>query len=233
MKLQNAPHAEIGQGFAHPFQLTPQEWAILLQSIRVQRLERPLLMPVIKGNAEAAFTDEDVRYLSEKLSRACADATSQEWVAFALMRAREPGLDEITSGAWYAQGDEVHLRLPNYRFAVTLPAIRKMVWDHPTQQLGSAVYEVVPSEHQRLDLQGEARGNPFTNDPVDLAIAYRELIVTPPRSSGTARPTDSRSSPPSSPSIEERLSTLNQLRQKGLITEDEYRTKRQQILDKL
>ena len=128
MKLQNAPHAEIGQGFAHPFQLTPQEWAILLQSIRVQRLERPLLMPVIKGNAEAAFTDEDVRYLSEKLSRACADATSQEWVAFALMRAREPGLDEITSGAWYAQGDEVHLRLPNYRFAVTLPAIRKMVW---------------------------------------------------------------------------------------------------------
>ena len=232
VRLQDAPRLGIGEGFSHPFQLTSQEWAILLRSIQVQPLERPLLAPAIKGAVQEAFTEEDVTYLSETLSRACADASAQEWVVFVLTRARQPGLDEMTSGAWYAQGDQIHLRLSNYRIAVALPSIRKVVWQQPTRQHATAVYDVVPGEHQRLRIDREGR-NPFTNDPIDLAMDYRQIIVLPQASSNRVNSTESLPVPSLSTSIEDRLKTLNQLREKGLITEDEYRTKRQQILEEL
>lgn len=234
VRLQDAPHeATNTHAFSHPFTLSVSDWAVVLRSIQVQTIERPLLGPVIKGVVQPAFSDEEVQYLSETLNRACADAAPEEWVVFALMRARQPGLDEVTTGAWYARGADIHLRLSNYRIAVSLPGVRKIMWQQPTRQQPGAAYDVVSSKFQRLTADREVRTNPFANHPVDVAIDFRPLLARPPTSLPSNKATENLSTPSVPPSVEERLNKLKQLRDQRLITEQEYRTKKGQILDTL
>lgn len=235
VRIQPAPLAELSldrRGLAHPFRLNEKEWELLLSSLHVQSLHRPLLSTLVKGAVEAVFTDEEVRYLGGTLSRVCADAAPGQWVVFALRRTSQAGLTEITSGAWYVADMRVHLRLANYRVTVTLPGLQKLMWENPTRPQGDVFYELVPGKHHVL--LSQAHTSPFGSTPPDLAIDYLALT----KKAGTvpeALSSEQESPNPSSsrPSLEERLNTLKRLREQGLITDEDYRAKKQQILDTL
>ena len=219
--------------FDHPFRLEPKEWETLLRSIDVQSLRTPLLSPAIRGPAEQAFTEEDVHYLSETLRRTFIDAAPEEWVVFGLTRIGQDGLAELTSGAWYVEHQRVHLRLVNYRMAATMPGAMKLLRSNPVRPQPGGAYELVVNEHQTLLNDSATPGaSLFERAPADLSIDFVPLLSTSLPSSVTSKPATVRD-PPTSPlgSVEERLRRLKRFHDDGLISDTDYRAKKQQILD--
>jgi hypothetical protein len=221
--------------FSHPFTLSPEEWKIILSSLRVQRQGEPVvLFSLPKGLISDALTQDEVDYLSRTLSHAFAQAQPTEWVVFGLSRPGAPDVSEVTSGGWFMEGSDLHLLLANYRYAVTAPNIRELVWENP---LSSQVnlYELVPGDHQTV-IQHKEVG--VLSAPVnEISIAYQPLLLAEPLSKAALPDGSSASRLPQAqtnqPSMEERLKVLKRLHDQGLITEEEYRNKRSQLLERL
>lgn len=215
-------------GGAPPVRLESHEWERLLRSVMVRSVRQPMLGSSYRGSAEPAFSDEDVRYLGASLSRAFQDATGQEQIVFALARPSESGATQVTSGAWFVKAGRIHLRLANCRVAVTLPSIRRQIWKDPLFAQAGTFYELVPGDHQALVTTPSDGGSLFRPDPAELVIddagRREEAVPTAPEGTSTL---------PSASSLEERLGVLKRLREQGLITEEDYRLKKQQLLDRL
>lgn len=215
--------------FQHPFDLTQAEWEATVRSVMVRSVHSPLLGPSYQGTTEPVFSEEDVRYLGASLRHAFQQATAQQQVTFALARVSEAGLEQLTSGAWFVEAGRIHLRLANCRVTVTMPSIRKQIWIDPLFAQAGTLYVLVPGERQALVTPARDSGSPFRPAPAELEINYRGMTgqVQEPASSGTTSP----SAP--TRSLEEQLGLLKRLHEQGLITEEEYRIKKQQLLDRL
>ena len=213
----------------HPLVLQQQEWEALLRMVKVRSIHRPLLGATYQGDMEPLFSEEEVRYLGDSLQRAFQQATPQEHVVFALARPSQTGLEQITSGAWFVEDGLIHLRVANCRIAVTMPSIRKQIWKDPLFAQAGAFYEFVPGGGQAIARATVDGGNPFRSDPDELVIEYKiasSANPAPVSSEPSAQPVPPRS-------LEEQLSLLKRLLEQGLITEEDYRTKKQQLLDRL
>ncbi len=89
-------------------------------------------------------------------------------------------------------------------------------------------YEVMPGDRQTLVNASRHGDNPFRPAPAELAIEYTDM-------SATAAPVSSvrASQPETARSLQEQLALLKQLHEQGLITDEDYRTKKQQLQDRL
>ena len=215
--------------YAHPLRLESRQWEAILRSVMVRSIHQPLLGSSYRGAAEPAFSAEEARYLGESLQRAFQQATAQEQVVFALARPSNAGLDQVTSGEWFAEDGRIHLRLANCRIAVTMPSIRKQIWRDPLFAQAGTFYELVPGEGQTIARSARDGGNPFRADPDELVIEYRGAMGATPApvsSEPSVQPVPSRL-------LEAQLSLLKRLREQGLITEEDYHKKKQQLLDRL
>jgi len=217
--------------FDHPFTLDRKDWETVLRSVQVQNVRRPLLGSSYRGPAAQAFTDEEVRYLGEALQQAFQQATAQDLVVFALATTSEEGLLQLTSGAWLHDQAGIHLQLANYRVTVTMPSIRRQIWTDPLFAQAGVFYEPVPGAHQRLVKVPPQSGNPFRPTPAEIAIDYAALAG--PTTAPAAGPSTAPVPPLVFPSLAERLEQLKHLYERGLITQEDYRMKKQQLLDRL
>lgn len=225
---------------AHPFSLGPEDWRPILQSLRVQSLKEGIpLLPASKGLAIPAFTEEDLAYLSETLAKAFAKAGPDDWVVFALVRRPSdigPDISEVTTGAWYVEGRHLHLVLANYRFPVTMPAVREQLWDQPLYAY-PPFYAVAPQEFHTLQRRSALRQF-IAADLPEVLIDYQPLLLAralprrprPPEPDAAPVPAPSTSAPPMS--VEASLEALKRWRDKGLITEEEYQAKKRQVLER-
>ncbi len=238
VRLQGPPPG-VGQdhlsNFSHPVTLRIEDWKIILSSLRIRREGEPvILFSLPKGAISDVFTRDEIEYLSRTLRQAFALAQPTEWVVFGLSRPREPEVSEITTGGWFMDGSYLHLFLANYRFAVTTPGIRELVWDNPLFRQVN-VYELVPGDHQTMIQVQE--GGVLRASANELSIAYQPLLLTEPVFQSA--PPDGSSLPPfrqgqsEKRSIEERLKALKHLRDQDLITEEEYRSTRSRLLEQL
>ena len=91
-------------------------------------------------------------------------------------------------------------------------------------------YQFVPGDHQKdVSFPEEL----LRSTPKELSMAYPQLLVGEP----VAQPPPQKSIPPavpagpSRPSIKEQLQVLKELRDQGLITEQDYQAKKKQLLD--
>ena len=228
VRLAHISGSDQGGRFRHPLNLTPAEWEATVRSVMVRSVHSPLLGPSYQGSTEPLFLEEEVRYLGASLQQAFQQVTAQEQVVFATARTTEEGPAQLTSGAWFVEAGRIHLRLANCRVAVTMPSIRRQIWKDPLFAQAGAFYEPVPGDHQELMAASRESRHPFRPDPFELAIAYGAMSgpLSPP--APVKRPGESLDSR----SLEERLALLKRLREQGLITE-EYRGKKQQLLDRL
>jgi hypothetical protein len=137
----------VSQRFTHPFTLSLEDWTSILAELHVQRQAEGLLDPVPEGPVMAAFTEEEVRYLSVTLSKAFAQAQPHEWVVFGLSRATPRGLTELTTGGGYVAGPSLHVALVNYRKIVTMPRTRQLLWKRPLRPDDAAP----AADRQRID----------------------------------------------------------------------------------
>ena len=221
---------------AHPIVLPEANWARILGDIYVRPRKRWVTLTETNSVPVFAFNEGDQRYLARHLAEAFSRVKSSEWVVFYLAHTQASEVTEITSGAFFIQNGYLHLLIANYRYAVTVPLLQQQIRDRPLRPSGESFFEFVPRDKQSVATE-------HTWDlPKPLMAEFRELMVEmdgilspvpDPRQAGEpSKSTTSDSGEPVTP-FEERLRTLDRLRTQGLITEEEYKLKRQKLLEKL
>ena len=224
-------HAESTQAFSHPFHWSTEQWKPILRSIHVQkRGQGVFFFPGPNGPALPAFTPAEVDYLSETLTRAFAQAEPSEVVVFGLTSPKTQEITEITTGAWFVKDTQLHLILGNYREAFTMSNIRELLWQDPLHMIAGALYEFVPGPYQSLTREDNGLGTFLIPEAPQLALTYQQLSLgAPPVDGGHEKGLPPSAYPDSS--LEGKLQRLKQIRDDGLITDDEYAAKKKALLD--
>ncbi len=217
-------HSAASRQFTHPFVLSPEEWTALLTALHVQRQAEGLLLP--------AFTAEEITYLSNTLSQAFAQAQPREMVVFGLSHLNAYNMTEVTTGGWFADGPSLHVVLANYRKVVTMPGTRQLLWQRPLRPDAGPHYDLVASTHQTIVQDFGVLPSLFSSVPSELSLTYQAILLRDPVETSAPResPPHSSDMAPTPMSIEDRLRVLQRLYDQGLITDEEYRAKKQQIL---
>jgi hypothetical protein len=230
-------HREGSTRFAHPFPLGPEEWRRILSSIRVQTRKDTVLFTTAKDPPTAAFDPDEIAYLSAALSEAFSRAHPDEWVVFGLSRERSPQVAELTTGGWFVDGPSLHVILANYRHNVPRSHAYGRVWQDPLRTDTAPYYELVEGNFQIVVRPQGIVSGLLKSDGPELAIEYKALLAGQGREMGGGRavekqPATRETLKPPDPNIEERLRALKRLWEQGLITEEEYRQKRKQLIDR-
>ncbi|HZC81724.1 MAG TPA: SHOCT domain-containing protein [Nitrospiraceae bacterium] len=225
--------------FSHPLHLSPAEWTRLLSSIRIQSRKDSVYFTLAMDPPTEAFAPEEIGYLSHTLSDIFAKAAPDEWVSFGMSRVLPSGVNEITTGGLFVTGPRLHLILANYRHSVSKSAVREQLRTAPLRTQAAPFYEVVEGEHQTVVRDAGLFQRLLRSAGPEIVIEYEALlaarpIVGAPSLAPTlppvASPTESSRLPVAT--IEERLQDLKRLRDQGLITEEEYRQKKKEVLDR-
>jgi len=175
----------------------------------------------------AAFAPQEIEYLSKALGPAVRQAHPDDMIVFGFTRSRSSDVDEVTTGGWCVQGTNLILILANYRLGVSMPRIHDLLRKEPLRSHVADTYEFVVGEYQALTSDATLGGYRQTSES-SLSILYQPLLA----SSQTALEPVSITSDHPHLTLEG-LRLLKRLYEQGLIAEEEYRSKKQQILDKL
>lgn len=212
-------------------ELTAADLAVLLRSVSVQPdisfvsywflRKDPQLQP--------AFPNGDADLLAPHLQVALAKARPDETAVFFLRRTRADGIPLVTTGGLLIQGNQLLVLLANTRRPTTTQRKLETARDVPLYPLGEVDFHFVPGRYQTtLAKHDLPKAMAMTSAPV-LSITYGALLADlsqPGR--GTARP---QTEPDiSAATIEEKLHRLKTWHEQGLITDDDYLQKRQEIL---
>ena len=139
---------------------------------------------------------------------------------------------------WYLEEASLHVVLANYRKVVTMPSTRQLLWERPLRPDAGPSYDLAAGHHQATVQDPSSMSRLLSSAPSELAIAYQALLLgeqttaagSPETSTVTPSPARSPKIVPAPLSIEERLHVLKRLQAQGLITEEEYRAKKQELL---
>lgn len=231
-------HGQDGESmrFAHPIVLSEMDWGRILNRLYVKPHRWVLSISATEATPSPFFNDKDRPYLAKYLAKAFANARPDEWVLFYLSHPRESGITEITSGGFFAEAGRIHLVIANYHSAVSMPFIQQLIWEDPLRPAGETFYDIVPQQYQTLS--GDQRWDPtklFAARIPELVIDYTASLILSGETSSKSDPSPFENGLGSDPAtqLEKSLRTLERLREKGVITEEEYRLKRQGLLEKL
>lgn len=229
--------SNLGQ-FAHPMVLPEAAWNDLLSYIYVQPQRKFLSFGTAPSVPTVAFNEDERRYLAKYLSQGLSEARPDERVVFYLSRPRERGLIEIDSGGLFIEAGRLHFVMANYHQPVSMDYIRQQIKNNPLRPAGDAFYEVIPRTGQivrtawyrDLSISRSKSVSQLVLDP----LAFLDCAPDQP-CAGNAFGSGHGSTVPAEAghSVEERLRLLNRLREQGLITEEEFSTRRTRLLDGL
>ena len=210
--------------FAHPVALGESEWARLLDNIVIQEQKKLLAPSAAQPAMRSAFDEDGRRYLAKHLAEGFQKARPDEWVVFYLSHPREPGVVEIDSGGFFIEEERLHLIVANYRQPVSMAFIREQIWNDPLRPAGDSFYDVIPQDHQTVQTVGRRDlTQSLLKQVSDLSIDY----------SAQLNEDVSRDGETVGRSIEDRLRILKRLRERGLINEEQFRMKRDRLLERL
>jgi len=224
---------EAAPPFTHPFYLSPEEWKPILESIQIRRRgQGPLFFLAANKPTQQAFSPREIQFLCERLPRAFAEAQPSDVVVFGIMSTGKSEITDLTTGAWYVKGATLYLLLSNYREGVTMPNIRELVLQQPLRMIAAPLYDFVPGPHQAISSASDSLTSFLIPQAPQLALAYQPIgaqspAIDHPKKAGmpVSRPADQ--------SLEDKLRRLQHLHQEGLITDEDYATKKQALLEGL
>ena len=216
--------------FAHPLILSAEDWARILEAIHIKSENPALLFFSTKGAVTQAFSPDEIDYLSKVLSKAFAQIQPNKLVVFGLSKIRPQDQTEVTTGGWFAEGTHLHLLLANYKLPVAKPDVTELLWRDPLYNNAPQYYNLVPGEYQTLRTAGKLLGSAMKSDIPNLSIEYKSFLAKPAeKSSPMAAPAVNKQDT----SIEQRLRTLQRLKENGLITEEDFLEKKKKLLENL
>lgn len=236
--------------FSHPLRLSPAEWARILSSVRIQSRKDSFIFTPAKEPPTEAFAPEEIAYLSRTLSETFAKTAPEQRVVFGLSRVLPSGVNEVTTGGLFVVGARLHLVLANYRHSVTKPGVREQLWNEPLRSVSAPFYDVAQGDYQSVVQEKGMFSGLLRGAGPEIALEYQALLnartsapspAVAPALPAAASPPGAAVEKPSPPpetskipiaTVEEHLLTLKRLRELDLITEDEYRQKKKEILDR-
>ena len=224
------PRPEGAVRFAHPVVLGPAEWARILTSIRIQSRTDSFLFTRALEPPTEAFAPDEIAYLGRALSETFARARPDERVVFGMSKVLPSGLNEITTGGWFAEGTRLHLLLANYRHSVTRTTVREQLWKEPLHPIAAPFYDVVQGEHQTVVKSAGLLAALSSGAGPEIVIEYKALLDASPAPLVEKVPPEQEAGRLPVAAAEERLRGLKRLRDQGLITDEEYREKKKEVL---
>ncbi|MGY4827545.1 SHOCT domain-containing protein [Sphaerotilaceae bacterium SBD11-9] len=206
----------------HPARISPE--ALREQLSRVQF--------VAGGKRQTLFANDEVAELIDPLSQALERAAPSDDVLLLSSARREGGLlgsPTAITARLFVQGGALQFIVRDTRFAYYDTYRGTNVqprFSYPSRgTAGSAVLESAGVTNKRTDwLQLSASAAPA---PAAAPVAAPAPVATP-APAPAAKPAD-----PGAAGAEQRLETLKRLRERNLITEEEYQQKRREILQQL
>ncbi len=216
----------------HPADVPADRLRGMLESIEA--------LPRGENKGVRLFNDDELTILSENIHAGLAQAGPDQDVTFAVI-GHYPALmgllkePMVTTGRVFSRDGELDIIFGDVHRAVRENEERRLYPFLPGSR-GTAA----PKEWR---LAAKAGGEPFDRKRPDwitcsLAAPPSPAVAPPARETGTeqkAAPAVSpaKPAPAGRKSAEERLMILNELHNKGLITDEEYRAKRLEILNEL
>lgn len=207
---------EISSGNDHPMNITPAALSRLLAS--------PTVIPAGGEKELPLFTPTELNLLSEHVATGLNSCSADEEIVFAIYGYHTSLLglgreERVTAGRIFSAEGKLNLVLGMVQKRVNSNEDRRLAPFTPGSRFAPATLDVT--------ITPAAAGSAYLLKRADWLVFTPELEppaeVTAP---GTITGQPGRS-------IEERLLRLNNLREKHLITDEEYRSKRLQILNEL
>lgn len=221
--------------FSHPVFLSETDWARILKTTYVKP-QRRLFIETKEVGTKPLFSESDLQYLAKYATVAFAKAHPGEWVVFYIGDPPGTPVPEITSGGLFVEDSKLHFVLANYHQLVTMPFIQEEIWNNPLKPAGEPFYDIVQQPHQtvRRERRWDLTQSLLMMVP-ELEIDYTALLILPPDNQERKTPAGAKGtlSQGEETQLVDKLRTLRQLHQEGLITEREYRQKRQKLMEEL
>ena len=220
--------------YSHPTVFTAQDLQSILQSMKIQREVSFLNYYVFRHDTtpQPVFPFEVPGLLAPHIAAALSKAQPEEIVVFVLSRLRKDGIPLITSGGLFVKGDQLTFVLAHVETPMTSERKREQVQANPLTPLSDPDFHFVVGPSQAILTPTETPVFPSgrTFAPAVL-INYKALLTTHSQDHALPLETVSDAPPPNPPAtIEEKLRQLKSWHQQGLISEQEYRKKREEIL---
>ncbi len=220
--------------FSHPVALSETDWARILKNTYVKP-QRRLFKETEEIGPTPLFSESDLQYLVEYVTVGFAKAHPGEWVVFYISDPHTP-VPEITSGGLFVEDGKLHFVLANYHQLVTMPFIQQEIWHNPLKPAAEPFYDIVQQPHQtlRIERRWDLTQSLLMTVP-ELEIDYAALLMLPPDNQERRTPAQYKGtlSQGEETQLVDKLRTLRQLHEEGLITEREYRQKRQKLMEEL
>jgi hypothetical protein len=181
---------------------------------------------------QPVFPSEVAGLLAPHITAALNKAQPEEIIVFVLSRPRKDGIPLITSGGLFVRGKQFTVILAQVETPMTSERKREQVREHPLTPLSGPDFHFVVGPYQAVLTPTETSAFPpgRTSTPAVL-INYKALLTTHSQDHVLPLETVSDSLPSSPPAtVEEKLRQLKSWHQQGLISEQEYRKKRGEIL---
>ena len=220
-----------GAPAGHIPELTVADLAEILRAVRIQPEISFLSYWVLRKDPqpEPAFPNDDAILVAPHLQAALIKARPNETAVFFLRRTREDGIPLVTTGGLLIQGDQLLVLLANARRPTTTQRKLQTARDAPLHPLGEVDVHFVTGPYQTTLAKKDLPKSIAKTAAQALSVDYRALLV------GLLQPSRGSSLSQTEPEvpaamIEEKLHRLKTWREQGLITDDEYLQKRQELL---
>ena len=225
--------------FAHPAVFSTQELERVLLELEYVK---PGLLPFSKGGGKERqlFPPADAAKLAPYLSQALAQANPSQWVEFSwkvTRRRAEAGFlvnHLIHDGVLFVKDGRLQIAFRNIGYEEILETDMLSRLD-PLRSYSGMYDLVLPAFAQwpapNLDAQGEPARRNWIALPLDTLAQIPEPVAAPAGGQAQEPAAFPPSSLPARRSAEERLQELKKLLDQGLITQEDYDRKKQEILD--
>jgi len=221
---------------SHPAALNENMIARILGSLTVNprpasSLENSFAYMAVPRLPESspAFSPAVIAFLSKHLSQALQRATPLEEALFFIEDPQPGDTALITSGGCYIQEGRFHVQLANYRHPTIGKSEIIQARADPLQVLSHPGYDLVPGLH------GTVQPTPVWESLITALPqhAILEYEHTPQEPGAKQSPDDSLGDHDYSvhKTLAEQLRELEQAKNDGLLTEEEYQTVRTKLLD--
>jgi hypothetical protein len=227
-------------GFEHPAEIGAADMARILESIRIVQPPSVLSRLILKAKAEAepAFTTEEANSFAKPLAAALRTAAPDERVVFFLHHQRSVYKGTTSSGIAFVKDKRLNIILGRYLMGNQPGYPDIPVGGNPFPTTTDQDFFIATGPFQTLRVDKKAPGGRESVSPQRwLSIDYVSLLNPPAQ---TAAPTPALPSmepektelTPGAPTLtlEEKLKTLNRLKEEGLITEEEFNEKKTELL---
>jgi hypothetical protein len=211
--------------------LTAADLAEILRSVRIQPEISFLSYWILRQGPQpaTAFPNDDAQLLAPHLQAALAKAQPNEIAVFFLRKNRADGIPILTTGGLLIHGNQLVVLLANAGRPTTTQRKLGTARDAPLHPLGEVDVHFVPGPYQATLAKKDLPKSIVITSAPALSIDYRAWLaaILPPDSGSSPSQTE-----PEIPAatIEEKLHRLKTWREQGLITDDEYLLKRQEVL---